>query len=152
MNIVYYKVPKTFTDSEEGYSKIVITDNGNTLAGKRTFAFLRKIDFFTDDLDFLSDIIWRLKTEDESVYFEAQGKKTSACEKYILKDQILDARNSNETYEILYESNGVLTKTIAMTEGETLDVMVKDELLEQFESILKEFATEESYEKWELGE
>ena len=152
MNLVYYKVPKAFTDCEEGYNKIVITDNGNTLAGKSAFAFLRQIDFFSDDLDFLSDIIWRLKTVDESVYFEAQGKKTSACEKFLLKDQILDARNSNETYEILYESNGVLTKSIALTEGETLDVIVKDELLEKFESILKEFATEESYEKWELGE
>ena len=152
MIIVYYKVPKQYTDCEEGYSKIVITDNENTLDGKRAYAFLKKIDFFTDDLDFLSDVFWRLKAEDESVYLESLGEKTAVRDKNSLKDWILDVRNSNETYAILYNSNGVLTKSIAQTEGELLEVMVKDELLEQFESILKEFAVEESYEKWELGE
>ena len=113
--------------------------------------------FFVEDTDFISDILWGLKADDEKLI-------VCTCEswrKNIFKERLLSGSEDirEEIPEcfggkgtFIYQTEKEINKYIYINPGETLECFFKEEHLESMIKAISKIATETDYYKYELGE
>ncbi len=148
--LVFYPISQEYTE-RDGFIQIILTDNEETLGHNKCAGIIRKIDFFTDHIDLCTEIIYDLKGIEEEMCFKADPE-IHLCDEAQLKECISKALGEGKLYRILYYEKGEVIKEVSLTQGETLEIFVKPELLSIVEDVLGRYAVKESYEKWELGE
>lgn len=165
-DIVYYFVPKEYQNKKEysqnsdiaSWTEIIVVDSEDIYRNRKWYENL-SINFFVDKTKEVARLLWELREDDEKIIVKENTRKFR--KKYVLED-IYDTEDlivkldelaiGNFRYVILYQKNGRVTKWVDITDGEALDLFVKNENVDKVDAIISKWADNADYFKYELGQ
>ena len=158
--ITYYYVPTAYSnadekvcnlinDSKENITEIVMVDSIENKDKKTVLSFFHKCDFFTDDYEFVVEILWDIKGIYEKIYLI--NNVDSNCVELLEQGEVMPfIRRSTKNLMLVY-CLGKEPKKIIIFENETIRAFVRNNMVKEFVDTISKYASEDSFENRELG-
>lgn len=165
-DIVYYRVPFQYMNfGYEGecthncWTEIIVVDSESVYQNRNWYKNML-INFFVDRTEKVAQFIWEMKEEYEQILIKKKlhrfGKRyyqENVYDKKELIEKLDELREKRfKYYIILCTKEGRATKQISITEGEAIDLFVRNEDLDKIEKIISKWADKRDYFEYELGQ
>lgn len=165
-DLVYYRVPLQHMNfgyegqcTHDCWTEFIVVDS-ESVYQKRNWYGNMLIDFFVDRTEKVAQFIWEMKEEYEQILIKKKlhrfGKKyyqETVYDKKELIEKLDELRDTRfKYYIILCTKEERTTKQISITEGEAIDLFVRNEDLDKIEKIISKWADKGDYFEYELGQ
>lgn len=161
-NLEYYFVPEEFITFDKKQQQLISVDlngwqqvNIGEARGENTSKIFKG--FFVEDQDFISNLIWQFKSEDEELTIRlCESKRKNIFRDRIIQEKLDIAEEVPECFGgmgiFIFKRNESVTKLFYIDPGEMLACYFRPECMSEIINEISFIAEKTEYSKYELDE